>query len=146
VDFCIADTFTASLARLNGAGKKAVKTTAFDLQLNTPGPGSRDADQIRAKIKGIDFFKPQTGEIESGGPDTIALWLIDTGYKSKASSSVRPISSAPTNDPLPGAEDDIEGRESSRSFRCDDEPPPIERICTTGLARFGAPKEIEPLR
>jgi mRNA-degrading endonuclease RelE of RelBE toxin-antitoxin system len=39
VDFRIADTFTASLARLRGAEQKAVKTTAFDLQLNLSGPG-----------------------------------------------------------------------------------------------------------
>ena len=39
--FCIADTFTASLARLNGAEQKAVKTTAFDLQLNLSNPGLR---------------------------------------------------------------------------------------------------------
>jgi mRNA-degrading endonuclease RelE of RelBE toxin-antitoxin system len=41
VDFRIADTFTASLARLNGAEQKAVKTTAFDLQLNLSNPGLR---------------------------------------------------------------------------------------------------------
>src|SRR6266404_5190994 len=41
MDFRIADTFTASLARLNGAEQKAVKTTAFDLQLNLSSPGLR---------------------------------------------------------------------------------------------------------
>jgi hypothetical protein len=41
VDFRIADTFTASLAQLNGAEQRAVKTTAFDLQLNLPSPGLR---------------------------------------------------------------------------------------------------------
>jgi hypothetical protein len=35
MDFRIADTFTDSLARLTGDEHKAVKTTAFDLQLNT---------------------------------------------------------------------------------------------------------------
>ena len=34
MDFRIADTFTDSLARLTGEEQKAVKTTAFDLQLN----------------------------------------------------------------------------------------------------------------
>ncbi len=34
MDFRIADTFTDSLARLTGDLQKAVKTTAFDLQLN----------------------------------------------------------------------------------------------------------------
>src|SRR3984893_5010570 len=41
MEFRIADTFTASLARLNGAEQKAVKTTAFDLQLNLSNPGLR---------------------------------------------------------------------------------------------------------
>src|SRR5881396_3603013 len=39
MDFRIADTFTDSLARLTGDEQKAVKTTAFDLQLNPSQPG-----------------------------------------------------------------------------------------------------------
>jgi len=38
-DFRIADTFTDSLAKLTGEEQKAVKTTAFDLQLNPASPG-----------------------------------------------------------------------------------------------------------
>jgi hypothetical protein len=37
--FLIADTFTDSLARLTGDEQKAVKTTAFDLQMNPSAPG-----------------------------------------------------------------------------------------------------------
>ena len=39
MNFRIADTFTDSLARLTGDEQKAVKTTAFDLQLNPVNPG-----------------------------------------------------------------------------------------------------------
>ena len=39
MDFRIADTFTDSLNRLTGEEQKAVKTTAFDLQLNPASPG-----------------------------------------------------------------------------------------------------------
>ena len=39
MEFRIADTFTDSLARLTGEEQKAVKTTAFDLQLNPAQPG-----------------------------------------------------------------------------------------------------------
>lgn len=39
MDFRIADTFTDSLTRLTGEEQKAVKTTAFDLQLNPSSPG-----------------------------------------------------------------------------------------------------------
>jgi len=39
MDFRIADTFTDSLSRLTGHEQKAVKTTAFDLQVNPTSPG-----------------------------------------------------------------------------------------------------------
>lgn len=39
MNFRIADTFTASLARLTGDEQKTVKTTAFDLQMNPANPG-----------------------------------------------------------------------------------------------------------
>jgi hypothetical protein len=39
MEFRIADTFTDSLARLSGEEQKAVKTAAFDLQLNAAQPG-----------------------------------------------------------------------------------------------------------
>ncbi len=41
MEFRIADTFTDSLAKLTGDEQKAVKTTAFDLQLNPANPGMR---------------------------------------------------------------------------------------------------------
>src|SRR5262245_8448994 len=39
MEFRITDTFTDSLARLSGDEQKAVKTTAFDLQVNPAHPG-----------------------------------------------------------------------------------------------------------
>ncbi len=39
MEFRIADTFTDSLAKLTGEEQKAVKTTAFDLQMNPINPG-----------------------------------------------------------------------------------------------------------
>jgi len=51
MDFRIADTFTDGLARLTGEEQKAVKTTAFDLQLDPAGPGLsfHRLDQARDK-------------------------------------------------------------------------------------------------
>src|SRR5699024_8005126 len=51
MDFRIADTFTASLARLTGDEQKAVKTTSFDLQLNPANPGMQFHKLDRAKDK-----------------------------------------------------------------------------------------------
>ncbi|QCO15339.1 site-specific DNA-methyltransferase [Azospirillum brasilense] len=45
----------------------------------------KDADgRLRVRIKGIDVFHPSTGEITSGGPDTIAVWFIDTDYNEES--------------------------------------------------------------
>jgi len=41
-------------------------------------------DQIRVKIKGVDVFHPQTGEIRSDGPEGIACWFIDTDYNEES--------------------------------------------------------------
>jgi superfamily I DNA/RNA helicase/mRNA-degrading endonuclease RelE of RelBE toxin-antitoxin system len=54
MEFRIADTFTDSLARLTGDEQKAVKTTAFDLQLNPVGHGLSFHKLDRARDK--DFW------------------------------------------------------------------------------------------
>jgi mRNA-degrading endonuclease RelE of RelBE toxin-antitoxin system len=51
MDFRIADTFTDSLTRLTGEEQKAVKTTAFDLQLNPANPGMSFHKLDKAKDK-----------------------------------------------------------------------------------------------
>ncbi|WP_169979844.1 UvrD-helicase domain-containing protein [Tautonia rosea] len=51
MEFRIADTFTDSLGRLTADEQKAVKTTAFDLQLNPASPGMSFHKLDRAKDK-----------------------------------------------------------------------------------------------
>lgn len=51
MDFLIADTFTDSLGRLTGDEQKAVKTTAFDLQINPASPGMQFHKLDKAKDK-----------------------------------------------------------------------------------------------
>src|SRR6266481_737664 len=49
MEFRIADTFTDSLARLTGEEQKAVKTAAFDLQLNPSHPSLQFHKLAKAK-------------------------------------------------------------------------------------------------
>ena len=51
MEFRIADTFTDSLAKLTGDEQKAVKTTAFDLQMNPANPGMQFHKLDKAKDK-----------------------------------------------------------------------------------------------
>src|SRR2546421_12301832 len=51
MEFRIADTFTDSLSRLAGNEQKAVKTAAFDLQLNPANPGMKFHKLDKARDK-----------------------------------------------------------------------------------------------
>jgi mRNA-degrading endonuclease RelE of RelBE toxin-antitoxin system len=59
MEFRIADTFTDSLARLTGDEQKAVKTTAFDLQLNPANPGM--SFHKLDKVKDKNFWSVRAG-------------------------------------------------------------------------------------
>jgi superfamily I DNA/RNA helicase/mRNA-degrading endonuclease RelE of RelBE toxin-antitoxin system len=59
LEFRIADTFTDSLAKLTGDEQKAVKTTAFDLQLNPANPGMSFHKLDKAKDK--NFWSVRVG-------------------------------------------------------------------------------------
>jgi len=41
-------------------------------------------DQIMVHIRGVDVFRPQTGEIDSVGPEGIACWFVDTDYSGES--------------------------------------------------------------
>ena len=40
--------------------------------------------RLRVKVKGVDVFVPNTGEIRSDGADGIACWFIDTDYNEES--------------------------------------------------------------
>jgi superfamily I DNA/RNA helicase len=82
MEFRIADTFTDSLTRLTGDEQKAVKTTAFDLQLNSANPGMSFHKIEKAKDKNfwsvrvssdirLIVHKSDTVSVFNGPPPTI---------------------------------------------------------------------------
>ena len=68
MDFLIADTFTDSLARLTGDEQKAVKTTAFDLQMNLAAPGLSFHKLDKAKDK--NFWSVRVNEPQASTKNT----------------------------------------------------------------------------
>jgi adenine-specific DNA-methyltransferase len=40
--------------------------------------------QVRVKIKGVDVFHPNSGEVRSDGAEGIACWFIDTDYNEES--------------------------------------------------------------
>jgi len=43
-----------------------------------------DGDRLRVELRGVDIFKPATGEVVSSEPDDIACWFIDTDYNEES--------------------------------------------------------------
>jgi adenine-specific DNA-methyltransferase len=78
------DLHMAGELKTTGAGNLFVVFGEPDIEVIELGEAEGGVDQIQVKIKGVDVFKPQTGEIESGGPDTIALWFIDTDHNEES--------------------------------------------------------------
>lgn len=47
-------------------------------------PDSTAEEYYVVEVKGVDVFKPQTGEVVSAGPEGIACWFIDTDYNEES--------------------------------------------------------------
>ena len=91
MEFRIADTFTDSLARLTGEEQKAVKTTAFDLQLNPPSPGMSFHKLEKAKDK--NFWSVRVGS---------DVRLIVHGASGSLCSATSTTTTRPTTGPSAG--------------------------------------------
>jgi adenine-specific DNA-methyltransferase len=73
------DLHMADALKTTSSGNLFVVFGEPDIEIEPAGD-----NQVQVTIKGVDVFHPQTGEIESGGPDTIALWFIDTDYNEES--------------------------------------------------------------
>lgn len=45
---------------------------------------TREGDTVRVELRGLDIFKPATGDVVTSEPDEIACWFIDTDYNEEA--------------------------------------------------------------
>jgi len=74
-----ADLHMADELKSTGKGNLFVIFGEPDIEVQTVEDG-----KIQVKIRGVDVFHPQSGEIESSGPDGIACWFIDTDYNEES--------------------------------------------------------------
>jgi superfamily I DNA/RNA helicase/mRNA-degrading endonuclease RelE of RelBE toxin-antitoxin system len=98
MEFRIADTFTDSLAHLTGDEQKAVKTTAFDLQLNPANPGMSFHKLAKAKDK--RFWSVRVGSdlrlIVHRTADSLLLCYVGHHDKAYAWAERRKLETHPT--------------------------------------------------
>jgi adenine-specific DNA-methyltransferase len=74
-----ADLHMADDLKNTGKGNLFIIFGEPDIDLITEKDG-----KLRVKVKGVDVFKPQTGEVVSDGADGIACWFIDTDYNEES--------------------------------------------------------------
>src|SRR5258706_14072919 len=109
MEFRIADTFTDSLARLTGEEQKAVKTTAFDLQMNPANPGMSFHKLDKARDK--NFWSVRVSSdirlIVHKAADSLLLCYVDHHDKAYQWAERRRLETHPTT----GAAQWVEVRE-----------------------------------
>jgi UvrD-like helicase family protein len=112
--FLIADTFTDSLARLTGDEQKAVKTTAFDLQVDASAPGLSFHKLEKSKDK--RFWSVRVSSdirlIVHKTDESLLLCYVDHHDRAYAWAERRKLETHPTT----GAAQMIELRESVREI------------------------------
>src|SRR5581483_10519725 len=147
--FLIADTFTDSLARLTSDEQKAVKTTAFDLQMNPSAPGLSFHKLDKAKDK--RFWSVRVNAdirlIVHRTDASLLLCYVDHHDRAYAWAERRKLETHPTT----GAAQIIELRESVREIviptyvQATEAPKPVTRPLTDTsddvLLGYGVPAE-----
>src|SRR5690606_17425324 len=71
--------YVAEYLKRTGTGNLFVVFGEPDIELLETEDG-----QLQVKIRGVDVFDPQTGEVRSDGPEGIACWFIDTDYNEES--------------------------------------------------------------
>ncbi|MEN9935160.1 MAG: hypothetical protein RLZZ387_1739 [Chloroflexota bacterium] len=74
-----ADLHMADALKSTGSGNLFVIFGEPDIAIEPTEGG-----QIRVTIRGVDVFRPQSGEVQPSGPDEIACWFIDTDYNEES--------------------------------------------------------------
>lgn len=149
MNFRIADTFTDSLAKLTGEEQKAIKTTAFDLQMNQSGTGmsfhrldkARDKNFWSVRVSGdlrLIVHKTQS---------SLLLCYVDHHDKAYAWAERRKLETHPTT----GAAQLVEVREMvqeimvpvyvTKATPAPPKPPVFAHITDDELLAYGVPPE-----
>ena len=74
-----ADLHMAGELKNTGKGNSFVVFGEPDIEIE-----EADEDLVRVRIRGVDVFHPNTGEVRSDGPEGIACWFVDTDYNEES--------------------------------------------------------------
>ena len=150
MEFRIADTFTESLGRLSGDEQKAVKTTAFDLQINPTSPGMSFHRLAKSRDRG--FWSLRVNQdvriIVHRTAQSLLLCYVDHHDRAYAWAERRKLETHPTT----GAAQLVEVRErvqevlvptyvSQQTAAAAPKPPLFANVPEAELLGYGVPPE-----
>lgn len=79
-----ADLHMADELANTGSGNLFVIFGEPDIEIQEAHSDGQDVGLIQVKINGVDVFHPQSGQVDSSGPEGIAIWFIDTDYNEES--------------------------------------------------------------
>jgi adenine-specific DNA-methyltransferase len=78
-----ADLLTDDLKKQRASNESFWLIGQPDVQVKRIAHGD-DKGKVRVSVHGFDYYNTKTGDLESGGANQIALWLLDTDYDGRS--------------------------------------------------------------
>ena len=78
-----ADLLTEDLKRKRASNESFWLIGQPDVLVETIADGDQ-AGKYRVGVQGFDYYNTKTGDVESGGEDKIAMWMLDTDYDGRS--------------------------------------------------------------
>ena len=78
-----ADLLTEDLKRNRTSNESFWLIGQPDIEVERIAEGE-DAGKVRISVRGFDYYNTKTGDLESGGEDRIAVWMLDPDYDGRS--------------------------------------------------------------
>lgn len=78
-----ADLLTEDLKRKRASNESFWLIGQPDVRVETIAEG-QDAGKVRVSVLGFDYYNTKSGDVESGGEEKIAMWLLDPDYDGRS--------------------------------------------------------------
>ena len=78
-----ADLLTDDLKKKRASNESFWLIGQPDVEIERIGEGE-DQGKLRVSVQGFDYYNTKTGNVESGGSDKIAMWMLDPDYDGRS--------------------------------------------------------------
>ena len=79
-----ADLLTDDLKKKRASNESFWLIGQPDVAIKRIADGGKDDGKFRVSVQGFDYYNTRTGNVDSGGADRIALWMLDPDYDGRS--------------------------------------------------------------